>query len=680
MIHQNYDPLLVLASMIVASVAGYAALDLSSSVAIASGWSRARWVMLSAIAMGFGIWSMHFVAMLALKLAVPIVYNVPLLVASLLIAISASAITFSSASDRATTARLALASLAMGPAIAGMHYTGMAAMRMPARVDYRTDLVILSVVIAISASFAALMLSRHFKNAVRIDLPLKIGASIVMGAAVYGMHYTGMMAAQFQSSPSTISNSGVIASSGLGWAIAAAALVIIGLAVFAGKGDRRVEAAERVAEEASRQHTRIIESLQGIGRSLTSELDLQTIVQNVTDAATGLTGAQFGAFFYNLVNESGEAYTLYTISGVPREAFSRFPMPRNTPVFAPTFYGEGTVRSDDITKDPRYGTMPPYRGMPAGHLPVRSYLAVSVTSRTGTVLGGLFFGHEKTGAFTAEHEKIVEGIANWAAISMDNSRLFEAEQRARTEAERANLAKSDFLAVMSHELRTPLNAIIGYSDLILLDIEKDPARMRQKLERVGMSARHLLSLIEEILTFSRLEAGEEKVELEEVDAREILSQVQALVEPMALKKELELRCVVPAESMRITTDARKLRQILLNLVSNAIKFTSNGNVSIELLRQGSDLKCTVRDTGVGIADGDIKRVFEPFWQVQHGITRSVGGTGLGLSVSRRLARMLGGDLTVESRVDEGSAFSLQLPLIPPRIVAGPATADDAVTS
>jgi PAS domain S-box-containing protein len=193
----------------------------------------------------------------------------------------------------------------------------------------------------------------------------------------------------------------------------------------------------KAAEEAIREEAQLVETLQRIGAVVAAELDLDRIVQTVTDEATRLTGAQFGAFFYNVVNAKGEAYTLYTISGVPREAFSRFPMPRNTHVFAPTFHGEGVVRSDDITKDPRYGKNAPHHGMPEGHLPVTSYLAVPVRSHGGEVVGGLFFGHERPGVFTARHEQLAEGIAGWAALAMDNARLFQAQESARAAAEHA---------------------------------------------------------------------------------------------------------------------------------------------------------------------------------------------------------------------------------------------------
>ena len=173
------------------------------------------------------------------------------------------------------------------------------------------------------------------------------------------------------------------------------------------------------------------DQLADVARDVAGRLDLDAVVQRITDAATSLTGAQFGAFFYNVIREDGEAYTLYTISGVPREHFSKFPMPRNTQVFAPTFAGTGIVRSANILKDPRYGKSAPYHGMPAGHLPVVSYLAVPVKSRTGEVLGGLFFGHPDEGVFGETEEKIADALAGHAAVALDNVRLYESLEQDR---------------------------------------------------------------------------------------------------------------------------------------------------------------------------------------------------------------------------------------------------------
>ena len=187
-----------------------------------------------------------------------------------------------------------------------------------------------------------------------------------------------------------------------------------------------------------REEARTLELLNRTGIAIGAELDLERLVQIVTDAGVELCGAQFGAFFYNLVRPDGESYTLYTLSGAPREAFARFPMPRNTAVFEPTFRGTATVRSADILADPRYGKSEPYRGMPPGHLPVRSYLAVPVVSRGGEVLGGLFFGHAQPGVFTERAERILVGVATQAAVAIDNARLFQTSVReieARKEAE-----------------------------------------------------------------------------------------------------------------------------------------------------------------------------------------------------------------------------------------------------
>lgn len=187
-----------------------------------------------------------------------------------------------------------------------------------------------------------------------------------------------------------------------------------------------------------RRHARTLERLSAVGRTISADLELQKVVQAVTDAATELSGAHFGAFFYNVVNDSGEAYMLYSISGVPREHFEKFPMPRNTAIFAPTFAGEATVVIDDVTRDPRFGRNPPYGGLPQGHLPVVSYLAVPVVSRSGEVLGGLFFGHPQPGVFTQQAAQLVEGLAAQAAIALDNARLYQ-----RVVADRGVIRRSE---------------------------------------------------------------------------------------------------------------------------------------------------------------------------------------------------------------------------------------------
>ena len=177
-------------------------------------------------------------------------------------------------------------------------------------------------------------------------------------------------------------------------------------------------------KEALVEETRVLELLNDTGRVLTSTLDTQTLVQAVTDAATKLSGAQFGSFFYTQTDESGGSFLLYTLSGAPREAFEKFGHPRATALFGPTFRGEGVIRVDDVTQDPRYGKWGPHHGMPPQHLPVRSYLAVPVVTRAGAVIGGLFFGHAAVGVFDERAERLIVGVAAQAAIAIDNARLY----------------------------------------------------------------------------------------------------------------------------------------------------------------------------------------------------------------------------------------------------------------
>ncbi|HUQ38950.1 MAG TPA: SpoIIE family protein phosphatase [Acidimicrobiales bacterium] len=220
--------------------------------------------------------------------------------------------------------------------------------------------------------------------------------------------------------------------------------------------------AERTeAEDRLREETHVVETLHDIGKALAADLDTERVIQAVTDAGTNLTGAAFGAFFYNVVGPEGEALMVYTLSGAPREAFADFPLPRKTEIFAPTFDGSDVVRLDDVTADPRFGKMGPHYGMPKGHLAVRSYLAVPVHSRSGEALGGLFFGHPDVGMFDEIHERIVVGIAAQAAVAVDNARLYESEHRARTTSELAQAG-----LVLLSDVSRALTASLEVEDIL----------------------------------------------------------------------------------------------------------------------------------------------------------------------------------------------------------------------
>lgn len=253
-----------------------------------------------------------------------------------------------------------------------------------------------------------------------------------------------------------------------------------------------------IRDEIARQHAleeqaRHLEVLNRTGAMLAAKLDLQEIVQAVTDAATKLSEAQFGAFFYNVVSDSGECYQLYVLSGAPREAFSHFPMPRNTAVFGPTFRGEGVVRSGDITKDPRYGHNPPYKGMPKGHLPVRSYMAVPVIGRSGEVLGGLFLGHERKNMFTARAESIVTGVAAQAAIAIDNARLFQAVQTELVERRRAEERQRLLIHELNHRVKNTLATVQSIATQTLTSAGSDEEARKTFVARlIALSNAHSL--------------------------------------------------------------------------------------------------------------------------------------------------------------------------------------------
>ena len=235
---------------------------------------------------------------------------------------------------------------------------------------------------------------------------------------------------------------------------------------------------------------------------------------------------------------------------------------------------------------------------------------------------------------------------------------------ARDEAERANRAKNDFLAVMSHELRTPLNAIIGYGSL-LRDGIPDPATTGQRhyIERIGASAKHLLALIDEVLTLSRLELGRERVTPTTISVGTMVEEAAAMMEPEASKKGLAITLELPEESVEMVTDAGKLRQALVNLISNAVKFTDTGEVCVRARSavEGEEIVFDVEDSGIGISEQHLPRIFDAFWQVDQAPTRRVGGTGLGLHVTRRLVRLLGGDIAARSILGEGSCFTIRVP-------------------
>ncbi len=298
----------------------------------------------------------------------------------------------------------------------------------------------------------------------------------------------------------------------------------------------------------------------------------------------------------------------------------------------------------------------------------RSSIIVPLTAHDQKV-GVMTLARRADPAFDEDDLELARELGLRGGLAILNAQLYRAAQA-------ANRAKSNFLSVMSHELRTPLSAIIGYADLLEhgIDGALNDAQM-SKVARIKSSSNHLLQLIEEILAFANQTGAADGLRLRETTVAQVVGDVVAVADPLARGGNVEFRVSSLPDNAVIRTDPRKLRQILLNLVSNGIKFTEQGTVELAAWLDGDDVCFSVRDTGIGIDRDRLEAIFEPFWQVEDPMTRKAGGTGLGLSLARSFAQLLGGDITVESEPGRGSIFNVRLPRHLPHSTAARQTAD-----
>jgi PAS domain S-box-containing protein len=455
----------------------------------------------------------------------------------------------------------------------------------------------------------------------------------------------------------------------------------------------------RAAEEAVREQSRTLETLNRSGAALAAELDLERLVQQVTDAGVELTGAQFGAFFHNVINEAGESYMLYSLSGAHASQFD-FGMPSATAVFHPTFAGEGVLRSDDITADPRYGRNAPHFGLPKGHLPVRSYLAVSVIGRSGEVMGGLFFGHEEAGRFSERHEQLMTGIAAQAAIAMDNARLFQTvqrelasrekaeqelrvlnetlEQRVAAEVARRGQAEEalrqaqkmetlgQLTGGVAHDFNNLLQIVSGNLEILQRNLPPDEPRLRRAAENAARGAERAAVLTQRLLAFSRRQPLAPKP----VDANRLVTGMLDLLH-RSLGETIAVETRLAPSLWPVEADPNQLENAILNLAVNArdamdgggklIVATGNAQVAEEGgsggAVPGDYVTICVADSGCGMDRETVERAFEPFFT-----TKEVGkGTGLGLSMVYGFVKQSGGDLAIESEPGRGTSVTLYLP-------------------
>jgi signal transduction histidine kinase len=283
--------------------------------------------------------------------------------------------------------------------------------------------------------------------------------------------------------------------------------------------------------------------------------------------------------------------------------------------------------------------------------------------RPDRIVGALAVRRREPGEFSKSTIDLLETFADQSVLAIQNARLFrEIEEKGR-ELEVASKHKSQFLANMSHELRTPLNAILGYAELMLDSIYGEPSeKMRTVLERLQSNGRHLLGLINDVLDLSKIEAGQLTLTLDDYSLSDVVHGVVSAVEPLAAEKRLAIKAEVPPDLPTGRGDGRRLSQVLLNLIGNAIKFTDKGEVAIRAFATNGAFTVAVCDTGSGIPAADQAKIFEEFQQADSSITRTKGGTGLGLSIAKRIVEMHGGRIWVESEPGKGSRFYFTLPV------------------
>ncbi len=408
--------------------------------------------------------------------------------------------------------------------------------------------------------------------------------------------------------------------------------------------------ASKIARDITRQkqNEERLQMIYSIGKIISAQLDAPNILQKVTDATTRLCGAAFGAFFYNKTDSKGETLTLYTLSGASKEDFAGFGMPRNTAVFKATFDGECIVRSDDITKDPRYGKNYPHKGLPEGHLPVVSYLAVPVISQNGVASGGLFFGHPRPGMFTSEHETLVAAIASQAAIALDNAKLYE-------EINLINNKKDQFIGFASHELKTPLTTIKGY--LQLAESAEIPAQ--DIIPKISKQLTRLESIIADLLDISKIQAGKLDLYFSKTSLKDILKESIELID----FSDHTIQVDNPAEDIAIVVDHQKITQVLINLLTNAVKYSMPGTtISVTAMLLGDQIQISVSDQGIGIPPEHRQKIFDQFYRISSADKIKAKGMGLGLYISKEIMEAHSGKIRVESEEGKGSTFYIQFPV------------------
>jgi signal transduction histidine kinase len=406
--------------------------------------------------------------------------------------------------------------------------------------------------------------------------------------------------------------------------------------------------------ESLQQQTATADVLKIISRSA---FDLQTVLQTLVESAARLCEADKAT----ITRQKGNAFYRAEAYGFSREFIEYV---KDIPIKPErgTAHGRALLEGKivhiaDVLNDPEYTWA---KAQELGSF--RTVLAVPML-REGIPIGVLGLTRSEVRPFSDKQIELVSTFADQAAIAIENVRLFDEIQDKSRQLAEASQHKSQFLANMSHELRTPLNAILGYAELIADGVYGPPSeKMIDVLKRLEGNGRHLLGLINDVLDLSKIEAGQLTISLADYSLKDVVNDVCSAVEPLAAEKRIAFRVEVPADLPPGQGDERRITQVLLNLVGNAIKFTDQGEVVVSASAANGSFNLSVRDTGPGISEADQAKLFQEFQQADNSITRKKGGTGLGLAISKRIIEMQGGRIWVDSRLGQGSTFFVSLPV------------------